>query len=229
MNKNILGLILSIFFIASACAPKQEEIIAIDVLLTLPKEMDQQAIQLNQAIVKDNPTNFTLDKNHIPHITLLQCYIPESDLSNVAEALKGLYKTVEHDTLWADNLQYTKEKEESFSSIRIKKSNQLVTLHKKVIALVKPYMVTNGSQESYVQNTDDTPIDQFTIDYVPVFVPEHSFENYNPHISLGVAKTSLLDSLNQNNFRPTKFQATSISVYQLGSFGTAQKLLWQSE
>ena len=227
MTKNILALIILIM--ANACAPKQEEIIAIDVLLTLPKEMDQQAVQLNQAIVEDNRTNFTLDKNHIPHITLLQCYISESDLSNVTEALKGLYKTVEHDTLWANNLQYSKDKEESFSSIGIKKSKRLVTLHKKVIALVKPYIVTNGSQESYVKNTDGTPIDQFTIDYVPVFVAEHSFENYNPHISLGVAKTSLLDSLNKNEFRPRKFHATSISVYQLGAFGTARKLLWESE
>jgi len=229
MNKNILGLILSIFIMANACAPKQEKIVAIDVLLTLPEGIYNQASQLNRVIVADNPNNFTLDENHIPHITLLQCYIPESDLPKVAEALKGLYKTVENDTIKAEGLQYSQDTEESFSSIGIKKSKPLLALHKKVIEFVKPYIITNGSQASYVQNADGTPIDQFTIDYVPAFVSEHSHENYNPHISLGVAKTSLLDSLDQHNFRPTKFRATSISVYQLGAFGTAQKVLWESE
>ena len=227
MNKSIY--IILILLMVNACAPKQEEIIAINVLLTLPEEMDEQAIQLNRLIVENNPNNFTLDKNHIPHITLLQCYIPKSDLSNVTEVLKGLYKTVEKDTLWANTLQYSNDKKESFSSIGIKKSKPLLALHKKVIELVKPYIITNGSQASYVQNADGTPIDQFTIDYVPAFVSEHSYKNYNPHISLGVAKTSLLDSLEQNNFRPMKFRATSISVYQLGSFGTARKLLWEAE
>lgn len=229
MNKNILGFILSIFIMANACAPKQEKNVAIDVLLTLPEGIYNQATQLNHEIVADNLNNFTLDKNHIPHITLLQCYISESDLPKVSETLKGLFKTVENDTLWAEGLQYSKDTEESFSSLGIKKSKSLLALHKKVIELVKPYISTRGSQASYVQNTDGTPIDQFTIAYVPKFVPAHSFKNYNPHISLGVAKTSLLDSLNQNNFRPTKFQATSISVYQLGAFGTAQKVLWESE
>lgn len=227
MNKNIL--VLMTLIVASACAPKQEQTVAIDVLLTAPKEIDQQAIELNHLILKDHPKNFKLDKDHIPHITLLQGYVLESDLSKVKNALEGLYKTIGKDSLWAENLHYAKEKEESFASIGIKKSKSLLALHKRVIKLLKPYVVPNGSQEAYVQNADGAPIDQFTIEYVPVFVSEHSFENYNPHISLGVAKTALLDSLQQNNFQPTKFQATSISVYQLGNFGTAQKLLWQSE
>lgn len=222
-------LIPLIFIIVNACAPKQEEMIAINVLLTLPTEIHDQAIQLNHLIQANNPDNFRLDKDHIPHITLLQCYITESDLPQVEETLAGLYKTVKNDSLWAEDLQYSQDKKESFSSIGIKKSEGLLTLHKEVITLLKPFVVTEGSQESYVQNTDGTAIDQFTIDYVPQYVSAHSYKNYNPHISLGVAKTSVLDSLNQNNFHPVKFQATSISIYQMGAFGTAQKLLWQSE
>ncbi|MDN6280629.1 MAG: hypothetical protein L0J45_06465 [Psychroflexus sp.] len=227
MNKFLLSLIIVIA--GNACTPKQEGIIAIDVLLTLPTEVYDQATQLNHLIREDSPDNFILDKDHIPHITLLQCYIPESDLPQIEKALQGLYQTIKNDSLSAEDLQYSKDKTESFSSIGIKKSVALLTLHKEVIELLKPYIVTDGSQESYVQNTDGTTIDQFTIDYVPQFVSAHSYDNYNPHISLGVAKTSVLDSLSENNFHPVNFQATSISIYQMGAFGTAQKLLWESE
>lgn len=229
MKNNILIAALIMLTLTTSCTQKQQKPIAINVLLTVPAEVYDQAIQLNGAILENDPNNITLDKNHIPHITLLQCYVLESDFSKVEKSLNGLYKTIESDTLWADHLQYTQDKDESFASIGIKKSEPLMGLHKKIIALLKPYLVYNGVQESYVQNPDGSPIDQFTIDYVPKFVSHYSYDNYNPHISLGVAKTTILDSLEQNRFRAMKFQATSISVYQLGSFGTAQKLLWEIE
>ena len=227
-NKFLIGTLIILTFISS-CAEKQPKVIAIDVLLTLPDEVYSQAIQLNRAILKDNPSNFTLDQNHIPHITLLQCYILESDLSNVQQSLHELYKKIENDTLWADHLQYDKNKTESFASIGLEKSEPLMAFHEKTIALLKPYILPNGTQEAYVQNPDGSPIDKFTTDYVPKFVSHYSYENFNPHISLGVAKTSVLDSLAQHTFNSVKFKASSLSVYQLGDFGTAQKLLWVVE
>ena len=212
----------------SACTPKQEKIVGIDVLLTLPKEMHEQAVKLNQAIVKENQNNFSFDDTHVPHITLLQGYISEKDLSTIQQKLKGLYQTIENNTLRAEGLQYSRENAESFSSIGIAKSEWLVALHKKTIALLEPYLVKNGSEASFVPNENGKPIDQFTMEYVPNFINDHSYEHYNPHISLGVAKTVLLDSLNQN-FTPIQFNATSVSLYQLGDFGTARKMLWQSE
>lgn len=229
MNKYSLIITFLVITLISSCAQKQENTIAIGVMLTLPEDMYQQSIQLNQAILEKHPNNITLNDHHIPHITLLQCYVKESDLSKIENALIGLYKTIENDSLWADELQYSKDKTESFASIGIKRSPPLMALHEQTITLLEPYMIPDGSQESYVQNTDGTPIDDFTLAYVPKFVRAHSYEHYNPHISLGVAKTTLLDSLAQNQFQSKKFQATAIGVYQLGAFGTAQKRIWESE
>lgn len=215
--------------LTTSCTKKQEKAIAINVLLTLPEDVYDRAIELNHAILENNPDNITLDENHIPHITLLQCYVIENDLPKIEKLLIGLYKTVENDTFFVDELQYNKDKTKSFASMGIEKSEPLMALHKKVIALLQPYILNKGSQEAYIQNADCTPIDKFTLDYVPKFVSDHSYDNYNPHVSLGVAKTSVLDSLAQHDFRATKFKATSICVYQLGAFGTAQKLLWELE
>lgn len=229
MNKNFLIISLLVITLISSCEQKQDKIIAIGVLLTIPENVYEQSIQLNRAILVSNPDNITLDDNHIPHITLLQCYIKESDLTKIEQALNGLYRTIENDSLWADELQYNKNKSESFASIGIKRSPPLMALHERTIKLLEPYNIPDGSQESYVQNADGSPIDDFTMAYVPKFVSAHSYEDYNPHISLGVAKVLLLDSLAHHKFRATKFQAAAIGIYQLGAFGTAQKLIWKSK
>ncbi len=113
--------------------------------------------------------------------------------------------------------------------IAIEKNEELLKLHEKTIELVKPFIVYNGNSESFVQNPDNSPIGESTLTYVPEFVEKHSYENFDPHITLGVAQRVLLDSLAENVFKPISFKATSISIYHLGDHGTAQKLLWKSE
>lgn len=216
-------------FMLSSCAAKRDKTIAIDVLLLLPQNISEQAILLNTAILKNNPDNFTLDKNHIPHITLLQCYVNQSDLPKIKLVLNGLYKMIEQENLWAIELQYKKDQPQSFASIGLEKSSALMEIHKKTIALLQPYFTAGGSQNAFVPTQDGSPIDQFTIDYIPKFVSHYSYENYNPHISLGVSETSVLDYLAKTEFREIHFKSPAVAVYQLGKFGTARKLLWKSK
>lgn len=229
MKKNIFLSTLIGALTFFSCAPPKEKIIAIDVLLTPSEEMDAQAIQLNTLMKQNNPETIKLDNNHIPHITLLQCFINEEDLPKINKALEGLFETIAQDSLKAESLFYYEEKEESFAMIRIEKSAQLMEIHNKTIELVKLYIAKNGSEESFVQNPNGSPISESTVTYVPEFVEKYSYENFDPHISLGVAQKTLLDSLAQHVFKPIHFKPTSVSVYQLGDHSTAQKLLWKSD
>lgn len=218
-----------------SCVSKKENIIAIDVLLIPSEEMYAQSLQLNSVINQNNPETIKFDESHVPHITLLQCFIKEEDLPDVYNALEvenifeGLFETIKNDSLKAESLFYYKDKEESFSMIAVEKSKFLLKLHEKIIELVQPYTVKNGSQISFIQNPDGSPISESTVTYVPEFIEKHSFENFDPHITLGVAQTKLLDSLAQHVFKPIQFKAQSLSVFQLGDHGTAQKLLYESE
>lgn len=227
MEKFIIAIGLGLMTLS--CTPKKERIIAIDVLLTPSEEMRAQAIELNALMKENNPETITLDENHIPHITLLQCFIKEDDLPKVRRALHGLYKNFKDEMLKAESLFYYKEKEESFAMITVEKNRQLLKLHEKTIELVKPFIVYNGNEESFVPNPDQSPIGESTLTYVPEFIEKHSFGNFDPHITLGVAQRVLLDSLAENIFKPIPFKATSISIYHLGDHGTAQKSLWKSE
>lgn len=212
-----------------SCTPKKQNVIAIDVLLIPSEEMNAQALQLNSLINQNNPETIRLDENHVPHITLLQCFINESDLPKVNTALEGLFEIIKDDSLKAESLFYYEDKAESFSMIRVKNSAPLMEIHKKTIELLKPFIVSNGTEKSFVQNPDGSSISESTVEYVPNFVEKYSYENFDPHISLGVAQTILLDSLAQNVFKAIQFKAASMSVYQLGDHGTAQKLLWTSK
>ncbi len=212
-----------------ACSPKKEKVIAVDVLLTPSEEMYAQAIQLNTAIFNNNPTTIKLDKNHIPHITLLQCFINENDLPEISKVLAGLFNTIAQDSLMVESFYYAEEQEASFAMLRLSKTEALMQLHKKTLELLSPFIVKNGSEAAFVQNPDGSPISEFTVSYVPEFVEKYSFKNYDPHLSLGVAHLKLLDSLKQNVFKPINFKAATLGVYQLGDHGTAQKLLWQYE
>ncbi len=229
MKKYIFLSSLIVAFTFISCAPPKVKVIAIDVLLIPSEEMNAQALQLNTLMKQNNPETIKLDENHVPHITLLQCFVKENDLPKINKALEGLFETIAQDSLKAESLFYYEEKEESFAMIRIEKSAPLMEIHKKTIELVKPYIVKNGSEVSFIQNPDGSPISESTVTYVPEFVDKHSFQNFDPHISLGVAQKTLLDSLAQHVFKPIHFTASFISVYQLGDHGTAQKLLWRSE
>jgi hypothetical protein len=199
------------------------------VLLIPSEEMYAQSLQLNTVIKQNNPETIKLDENHVPHITLLQCFINEENLPEVTNALEGLFETTAQDSLKAESLFYNKDTEESFAMISVEKSEPLMKLHEKTIEAVRPFIVKNGSEASFKQNPDGSPISESTVTYVPEFVDKHSYENFDPHISLGVAQTLFLDSLAQQVFKPIQFKAQSLSVFQLGDHGTAQKLLWKSD
>jgi len=50
-------------------------------------------------------------------------------------------------------------------------------------------------------------------------------ENFNPHVSTGVAPKEYLDKMLTEPFESFQFSPTGAAVYQLGPFGTAAKKL----
>ncbi|HLW30777.1 MAG TPA: hypothetical protein VKX40_00850 [Aequorivita sp.] len=229
MKKLLLPITWAIILIMVSCNSKKSEIIAIDILLTLPDKMYAQAIHLNQLMLSDYPESIKLDENHIPHITLLQCFVDKNDITRIGESLEGLFSMVKNETLAAQEFVYSQDSEESFAMIRIENTEALLNIHQKTIEILKPFMVKHGTSASFIQNPDGSPINEFTLAYVPRFVESYSHENFDPHISLGVAKTKFLSILATSVFQPTTFQPRNLSVYWLGDSGTAQKLLWEEK
>jgi hypothetical protein len=60
---------------------------------------------------------------------------------------------------------------------------------------------------------------------VSTFASKLTGENFNPHVSTGVATREYLDKMLAEPFAPFTFSPAGAAVYQLGPFGTAAKKL----
>ncbi len=94
-----------------------------------------------------------------------------------------------------------------------------------VIAAVAPFTVETGDSAAFVTTPDDPVIDPALIAYVSAFVPKGSGENFNPHVTTGVAPREYLDKMVAEPFKAFTFSPASAAVYQLGQFGTVAKKL----
>ena len=116
------------------------------------------------------------------------------------------------------------------AGIVIQPTPDLIRLQQKLIDAVAPYNSDNPTAEAFALRPDGKTISQArqTIDYVTAFVPKSSGKNYNPHVTIGLGTREFVDKLKAAPFTAFAFKARAVEVYQLGEFGTAQKLLWTS-
>jgi hypothetical protein len=113
------------------------------------------------------------------------------------------------------------------AGICAKPTPEILKLQSDIIAAVRPYLAETGPIAAFTAPHDDAATDAALIGYVSTFVPKMSGENFNPHVSTGVAPKAYLDKMLAEPFKPFTFSPAGAAVYQLGPFGTAAKKLKQ--
>ena len=86
------------------------------------------------------------------------------------------------------------DKDLGLSGIVIKPTPELLKLEQDVIDAVAPFTVKTGTSAAFVKS-EDPGVNQLLIKYVEVFVPEHSGEHFNPHVTTGLAPRDYLDKM----------------------------------
>lgn len=116
------------------------------------------------------------------------------------------------------------------AGIVIEPTPDLLRLQQKLIDAVAPFNSEKATAEAFALRPDGQTISQAkpTIDYVTTFVSKLTGKNYNPHVTIGLGTREFVDKMKTEPFQSFKFKTRSVDVYQLGEFGTAQKLLWSS-
>lgn len=201
---------------------------AIDVLLEPDSTMLGRAQAVNDRLLKVFPEGFALDATHRPHITLVQRFVLTENLDKVFEAVGEVFanSTVIGLKLEAFKLYYIPNEDIGVSGIVIKPTPELVELEMQVIDAATPFAVKTATSAAFV--TGDVPdVLPALIAYVSEFVPKSSGENFNPHVSTGVAMNEYLDEMLTEPFESFAFSPAGTAVYQLGHFGTAAKKLKQ--
>jgi phosphoserine phosphatase len=205
----------------------QSEVTAIDILLEPDATMLQKCEANNARLLKVFPNGFSLDATHTPHITMLQCFVRTTDLNQLYAAEEKVLAAANISALKLEAFKYyyAPAGATGVAGICAKQTPEILKLEADVIATAEPFMQETGPIGSFTAPHDNPAIDAALIGYVSTFVPKMSGENYNPHVSTGVAPTGYLDQMLAEPFENFTFSPAGAAVYQLGPFGTAAKEL----
>jgi hypothetical protein len=145
--KAIFAAIVTVALALAAPALAQDKLVAIDVLLEPDQRMLDAAGQWNERLREQDPTGFSLDETHRPHITLLQQYVAEKDLDAVVAAAKSLAapEDLGRMRLTATGLYHIPSGKLGLQGITIKPSDEILALQAKVIEAMAPFRNGNGS------------------------------------------------------------------------------------
>jgi hypothetical protein len=206
---------------------EQTPITAIDILLEPDATMLQHAEANNARLLKAYPKGFALDATHRPHITLIQRFVRTADLDKVYAAAGKVFASADVNAmkLEAFKFYYAATGAVGVAGICAKPTPEIIKLQADIIAAVKPYTMETGPIGAFTAPHDDPATDVAIIQYVSTFVPKMSGENFNPHVSTGVAPREYLDKMITEPFESFVFSLAGAAVYQLGPFGTAAKKL----
>jgi hypothetical protein len=201
------------------------DLIAIDVLLVPDRATIAKSISLNAQLRANYPAGYALDATRIPHLTLVQRFVPAKDFKAVCSIITNVLDDGSPTamTLTATSINSVSFEELAVAVLVIERTPELMRLHQKVTDVVVPFSVDGGSPAAFADST----VAAGTVDWVETFVPKSSGENYQPHITAGIATEPFVAQLKAAPFLPFAFKADALAVFQIGNFGTAARKLWE--
>jgi phosphoserine phosphatase len=211
----------------SVFAPRSTTVTAINVLLEPDAAMLSRAEANNARLLSTFPAGFALDAAHRPHMTLLQRFVRTADLAEVYAAAGRVLEGsgVVDLQLEAFRYYYIPSGPVGLAGIVARPSPELHELQQALITAVAPFTVDIAGSEAFVTTVDEPVIDPLLIDYVAAFVPRSTGDDFNPHLTTGIASRDYLDAMLAEPFESFTFSPAGAAVYQLGQYGTAAKQL----
>jgi hypothetical protein len=206
---------------------QDDSVIAVDVVLEPDETMTARARGVNARLLTVYPDGFALDADHQPHISMLQRFVRAADLNDVYAAANNVFASEEPTawTLTASKAYYIPSPPIGLAGIVVEPTDDLLRLQHKLIDAIAPYSVPNGTVNAFASAQQGRDIQEFLVQYVATFVPAASGENFNPHVTTGAGPQGYLDEMMAEPFEAFSFAPIGASVYQLGTFGTAQRKL----
>jgi hypothetical protein len=214
--------------LAATTESEDDRVIAIDVLLVPDAAMVKRAEAVNAKLRESYPEGYTLGEMQVPHITLVHRYVREKDLPAIEKAVTKVLEE-ENPLAWlltATGIEYGKWGNVAITSIAVKPTPDLGRLQLAVVKAVEPYAVQGGTDRAFSKSKELPKIEPAIVAYVEKFVPNSSGVKYNPHVTVGVAREDFVKQLKAAPFESFSFKPASVAIYQLGSYGTAQKKIW---
>jgi hypothetical protein len=211
---------------SGATMAQESPVTAIDIVLEPDATMVHHAEAVNARLRSVFPKGFALDATHHPHISMLQRFVRTADLDKIYAAADKAFmsynvtsfklKAYKYYYLTAPSLPGV-----GLSGIVVEITPELVKLQHDLIDAVAPYTVPTGTAAAFVTTPAAPDINEATIRYIEAYVPEHSGEHLELHVTTGLASVGYLNEMLTEPFEDFTFSPSGASVFHLGNYGTA--------
>lgn len=184
-------------------------VIALDIAILPPPAIGQLAMDLSAALPASESKGLLLDSDHVPHITLTQQFVRESDLDayleSVAEVLRDRAPL---------RLDATGGAGSGTVWIGIERTPAIRSLHEQLLEATARFEQRDGDVSAFfggdARNRD--------VHWVSNYRAKSSYEHFLPHITLGHTTHPPL-------VQPFSFEASMIAVCHLGRFCTCRRIV----
>jgi hypothetical protein len=215
---------------SGASMAQQTPVTAIDIALEPDATMVHHAEAVNARLRSVFPKGFSLDATHHPHLTMLQRYVRTADLDKIYAAASKVFESCNVTSFKLKAYKYYYLTDPSLpglglSGIVVETTPELIKLQEDLTKAVAPYTVPTGTAAAFVTTPAAPDINDATIHYIEVYVPEHSGEHLELHVTTGLASVDYLKKMLAEPFQDFTFSPSGASVFHLGNYGTAQARL----
>lgn len=203
------------------------DVIAANVLMDPDPDTVARARTWNARLRSDVPGGFALDSNHAPHVTLAQCFIDRAQLSQAAQAVSAALGAVPP-AYWrsrATGLYALSDGTSALAGIVIAVTEEFRHVQHLVTGALSPFTTDAGTAAAFAPRLDGAATGQTTVDYVKGFIATRTGQNYNAHLTVGIGTVGFVEVLKAEPFEAFPVHAVSVSLFQLGDYGVAQKKL----
>lgn len=187
-------------------------LLAIDVAL-LPPPAARAPVAQRNARLTGPPDGFRFDADHLPHVSLVQQFVPAADLPAVAAEVGAVLAGAAPLTLTAERLASNG----ITTSLVLGAAPPLTALHTRLMDRLAPFDVTAGGADAFVTDDGEPPRDR-DIAWVTRFRTAAAYAMFEPHVTLGAG---VLDE----QAPALAFDVSEVAICQLGRFCTCRRTL----
>jgi 2'-5' RNA ligase len=190
-----------------------DRVIAVAVALLIPDGVRVAASELNAQL---SPT-LRFDSSHLPHITVLQQFLPEDHLSGAEAALARVVAR-----FGPIPIQVTGLGTQPFDSTHvlyweIERSQPLKVLHDRVWTALTP-LTSSGDAGAFFGGK----VRPSTVKYVQDFARNGAGDRFDPHLTVGFGERDLQQA-------PFAFIANRVAICHLGDLNTCRRVLYEAQ
>lgn len=186
-------------------------LLAIDVALLLPPGACDLVTQLN-ARLAGPPDGFRFDADHLPHVSLVQQFVPATDLPLVSAEVGAVLSAAAPLTLVAERLRSSGVT----TSLDLAPTHPLATLHARLMDRLAPFDMTAGDADAFLPAGE--PARPRDVEWVTRFRTAAAYAAFEPHVTLGAG---VLDDAAP----ALEFEADRVAICRLGRFCTCRRVL----